>query len=69
MEINCKQSKFSKLWADDFVDADNDLCLALEDHENYVSVYLSLEEISILQKHLVEVLKPYEISSSDKHNN
>ena len=59
MKINCKQSEFSRLWVNSCVDADNDLCLALEDYENYVSVYLSLEEISILQKHLVEVLEKH----------
>ena len=60
MKIECKQSEFSEMWADDFVDADKDLFLALEDHEAYVSVYLNLEEVAILQKHLAEVLKANE---------
>jgi len=59
MKINCKQSESSEVWVDDFVDADKDLFLALEDHEAYVSVYLNLEEISILQKHLAEVLEKH----------
>ena len=60
MKIECKQSEFSEVWVDDFVDADKDLFLALEDHEAYVSVYLNLEEVAILQKHLAEVLKANE---------
>ena len=64
MKINCKQSKSSRLWVNSCVDADNDLCLALEDYENYVSVYLSLEEVAILQKHLAEVLKANETDIS-----
>jgi len=64
MKINCNQSEFNKVWVSSCVDAHGDLCLALEDQEAYVSVYLTPEEVAILQKHLAEVLKANETDIS-----